>query len=302
MVLIGRQPAPLNAPLRGERGAVTGGARILPGATPLATFAGQSLAAGASFTAYAGPVSGHSYMLTLDTLNANGATSANPFTKVSFIWKDGPGGNTLDIQHWFILQTNVSPAKDNALVGGRGPIVSGFLVVLVKNMDPANAVTTDFKLLQSSRVVTRHDLRSISNNISGSYSGVAQLPSFSTPTSDPPGLIGGMTNPTIPPVIPVNGSVNRINALFAGQAQLCLTLTSAAALNVDAALIPVAPDFTSGLGNSWEQTITAAAGTKVITVPFVTLPRMPTVLSLFNNGTTTVVVDNYMLTLQEFAS
>jgi hypothetical protein len=250
--------------------------------TPLV---GQALAAGASITAFSGAVTGIAYIAFVDALNSNGATSANPFLKVSMIWKDAVGGNTLPPQHWFPLQTNVSPASSNGLVCGRGPTDGAVLTVLIKNMDLVNAVTVDFELIQSARPITRHDWRNVSNNVSGNYTfGGLTVP---TPVSDASSLLLGCS-----PGIPINGGAvaSRINGLYAGQAQLEVSATAIATVTG----FVYDPEFGTPLQQVFPPTPTPVNAN-------IALPRLPLIVQIANGGGAAITA-TYSLVAQEFAS
>jgi hypothetical protein len=259
--------------------------------TPLSGF---SLATGATKTVYSGPIQQTSYRLLAAAFNANGATSDNPFMKHALIWKDAQGGNTLDIEHWDQVQTNVSPAIDNALVTGRGPTKAGFLTWLVKNEDPANAVTVDAELLQSSRVVTRPDWRSVSNNYSGSYTGAwTTLGGVSTPVSDPPKLILGCS-PGI--TLAALAIANRLHAIFAGQAQININ-NGGAPLIVN--FLSVNPEFSTILQQTDQIVLGANANVERANI---SLDRGPLFIEFANNSNVNATTFTYSMIAQEFAS
>lgn len=260
--------------------------------TPLSA---TSLAANTSVTAYSGPVGGISYSVFIDCLNTNGATSTAPFTKVSMIWKDGPGGNTLDIQHWFILQTNVAPASSNTLVVGRGPTSSRFLTVLLKNLDTANGITLDFQLMTSTRVITRHDWRSVSNNVSGSYTFTDTA--VPTPVSDCAANILG-TSAALG--VLAGATTSRINGLYAGQTQLAVAnISGTGPIDFVITVGIFDPEFATPFRVIYQTTLTATV--PGLNTTNLSLPRLPSIIEFANNGSNTITFD-YCLITQEFAS
>jgi hypothetical protein len=279
------------------------GVPLLPQDTLLGSIDSLLTVVPGNTTLYSGPVPGISYAISIDALN-NGAPTT-PFMKLSLIWKNGPGGSTLAIQQWIILTTNVSPASSNTLVVGRGPTMSAQLTVIVDNYD-VNNITLDFGLWSSSRIITRHDFRSISNNISGSYTydpASIGLPAWPTPVSaNGINLLGTAPNLSIGAA----SSLARINGLYAGQAQLNVSGTSLAVYTILVTLFAADPDLTGGSPSQWTQVyagqFAGGAGiTGFLDALNLTLPRAPTLLWLQNQGTAGFT-GKYSLVSQEFAS
>lgn len=254
---------------------------------------GTTFPAGVGVTVFNQAFSGVSYQVSLDFLTVNfpAPPTTTPFAKVSMIWKDQQGGTTLGIQHWFLLITNVSPASNNTLVVGRGPAESGFLQVIIKNLDTAD-VTGDFMLIQSGLPqATRHDWRSVSNNILNSYA-FAGIQPWSTPISDEPNNILGYGNAIN---IGATLQVARINGLYAGEAQLCVEMNVSVALVIT--MLTVQPEFTFPMAPLYDATTTA---TKF--VADLTLTRSPSIILLTNTDAATPVLVTYSLVPKEFAS
>lgn len=239
-----------------------------PLGTPLA---GSTLAAGTTATLFNGPVTSIAYEVAMDALCQ--AVPAAPFIKGAFIWKDGSGGNTLQLQHWIMLQTNVSAARDNALICGHGPADASWLTVLAHNYDSADS-TIDFELFETSEPFTRHSLSSVSNNILGNYTYGGQT--FSTPVSDPAALIMGNT-----PLLAINPGLTaaRINALYAGKCQL--NVEQAAPFAGAVTVYAVHPDFAVPLQIIYSSVMPASGNLQVADL---TIPRTPTVIVLSNTS------------------
>lgn len=257
-----------------------------------------SIASGASSQVYAGIPNAISYKMSISVLN--GGAPTNPFCKVSFIWKDAPGGNVLMIQQWIVMTTNAAPANANTLVGGRGPTEAPFLQVLVKNYD-GTAVTVDFTLTGSSRLITRHDWRSVSNNITGTYT----LGSIvaSTPQSAPAVMyLGGSSGISVG----ASSSQYRLNALYTGSCQLVITALPAAAYDITVNLSGIDSDLLFPLSdmNVFEKEYAGpvpGSGFVALEQSLIALPRAPTIIRLSNNTSTAITI-GYTLLGQEFAS
>jgi hypothetical protein len=264
----------------------------------LASVAAQVIAASSSFQVYSGAISGASYAISLDGLISSAATI--PFARVSLIWKDVAGGQVIDIQHWVIPTTNVSPANSNTLITGRGPARSQHVTVLLENYDPAQPLTADAYFYQSSRVVTRDDWRSISDNTT--FATPAGLTTangnylWTTPDSDPANNIPGFMAKV---AIPNGGYQGRMNAVYCGQYYLVVSKDD----NVNTLLITVVainPDVVPGGGEHpfiFQEQLTGYQFTG-----YITAPRGPVVVFLQNQGPNTINNVLYSLIDQEFAS
>lgn len=239
-----------------------------PLGTPLV---GGTVAAGTTSTLFNGPVTSIAYEVAIDALCQAAPTA--PWIKGAFAWKDGAGGNTLHLQHWIMLQTNVSPANGNALICGHGPADASWLTVLAHNYDSADSLV-DFELFETSEPFTRHNLSSVSNNVLGAYTYGGQT--FSTPVSDPAALFMG-NSPLL--VVGAGSTASRINGLFAGKVQL--NVEQAAPFAATVSLYGVHPDFAVPLQGICSANMPASG---FLQVPDLTIPRVPVVIQLANNS------------------
>lgn len=230
-----------------------------------------------------------SYLIVVDAECV--AAPSVPFYSVSVQWKDPNTGTLLALDKWLLMATNVAPASGNCLVTGRGPSRAARLDVVILNEDAVNAITVDVSVYQSSRVLTRDDWRSLSNNISGTYTYGGQT--FSTPVSEPTSLVLG-NSPSI--TIAAGSSQSRINALFAGEAQLFVRVTGTTPTG-SITLYGVDPDWATPLQQIYSADVTVDG----VFTPFVALPRMLTVIQFVNTGTNSMTVQ-YSLIAQEIAA
>lgn len=254
-----------------------------------------SLAPATALTVYQGVVGAAGYAISLDAYQP-GVVDA-PLLKVSMIWKNTKGGIQLGGQHWFILCTNVLPAVNNTLVLGRGPTDGNFVEITITNYSAANTVALDFSLLQSGRVISRHDWRSFSNNINLSYTAFG-LTMF-TPVSDPPNLILGNS-----PSIPVNAgaTATRVHALYAGSAQFSFEAVNATAgLAGTVFVYALDPDFATPAQLIDQIALAATMGSTQSFLGQIDLPRGPVAISFLNNAATQMTV-TYALIALEVAS
>jgi hypothetical protein len=261
-------------------------------ALDLVDMAGQVFPAGVGVTVYNQPFIGASYQVALDFLTL--VAPAVPVVKISMLWKNRKGGVILGLQHWFVTITNVAPANGNGLVTGRGPADADFLQVIIKNLDTTD-VTGDFLLVQSGLPqIARHDWRSASNNILGTYTfnGVT----FSTPVSDcPNNMLGYVAG--IGPNLPHGQAINRLYGLYAGEVQLCVQL--GLALNTAVVQVfSIDPEFASPMPQIYPNQNFATTAF----VADLTLPRGPVIIALGNNDAAVDTSASITLLPKEFAS
>lgn len=234
-------------------------------------------------------ISTPSYLVSVDGFNA---APTVPFYSLAMQWKDPITNTILQEEKWILLATNVAPAMSNTLIGGRGPAKAARLDVVITNFDGANPITVDFSVYQSSRTIARDDWRSISNNISGTYTYGGLT--FDTPVSEPTGLLLGCS-PSIPLTL-AQPTQSRVNALWAGQALLGMTITGTSPTGL-VTVYAVDPDFGTPLQPLYQWPITST----VFAPQTMALPRTPSIIEFQNTGTNNMTI-SYALIGQEFAS
>ncbi|HEV2354698.1 MAG TPA: hypothetical protein VGR89_10660 [Puia sp.] len=250
-----------------------------------------------AFTVYNGLITGDSYSISLGSFLPSGlSATAAPFVKLSLIWSNTFNGTALDIQHWFTLMTDVAPG--NCQISGRGPCLYPYVKVLMNNKDTIDPVTSTAQFFQDFRKTSRHDIRSVTNNIATTmtYAGFT----FSTPVSDMAANILGTTNSFV--TLPNTGSDSiqtRILGLYSGQFSFFCEQQPATAQPVHVTMFYLEPEFANVVQPLWVGDMTATVTN--LFVPNITAPRVPIVISFQNIGSATTSF-LYQATLQEFSS
>jgi hypothetical protein len=223
-----------------------------------------------------------SYAVSTDALFNVAATVAN--YAVTLRWLDPVTSALVASEKWYPTGTTSSPPVNSQLTVGRGPTKAAILVIQVTNGDPAQSMTLDFTLWQSSRTVTRDDWRGLA--LGGGY------PFYTVPLAESrAGLLGWVTNQGIANTISFSWQA----ALYFGQAQLFYSMSSVTNVNLIVTVpfenrtSPFYPTLFSGPLTLLQNTLNLS------------LPRCPVVVTISNNSGGPVTV-SWSLTIQEFAS
>ena len=212
------------------------------------------------------------------------ANTAVGILKVTVTWSDPVTGLIVGQQRWFVASTSTAPALSNELHTGRGPTEGGQLQIDITNQDTAQTATVDLAVWQSSRVVTRHDWRTITHT--------AVTGGFTTPSSHPrSGSLGWAASATIP----ATQNTTWLCALYAGQGELFVITPQFASVTMQVS-VPYSDAAVASQPFLYSQVLPTQQSLFAVT-----LPRCPVALELINQGGVPAIV-SWHLILQEFAS
>jgi hypothetical protein len=271
----------MTTPLVGT-GDFTGSMSVVPSDIQLDLQAGVVIAANTtqSFGPYA--MTEPSYAITTDALFSALAAVAN--YAVVFRWLDPVTGALVASEKWYPTGTTSSPPVNSQLTVGRGPTKAAVLLIQVTNGDPAQSMTIDFTLWQSSRVVTRDDWRGLA--LGGGY------PFYTVPLSESrAGILGWVNLQAIANTISFSWQA----ALYFGQAQLFYSLSSVTNVNLIVS-VPFENRTTPNYPQLFSGPLTLLQNTLNLS-----LPRCPVIITISNNSGGPVTA-SWSLTIQEFAS
>lgn len=253
----------------------------LPGDQNLLEVAGQVVSSAAPYVTAALPVARGAYVVAIDALYS--VSALIPFLQVDMVWTDSSTGLVIGHEQWVVPGTSAAPAAANSLVIGRGPTKADTLTITVTNYDTNFTASVDLSVYQSSRAITRDDWRNVS---------FAAIPSWTISGSACAGLIVATKAAA---GLNAGISVQRIHALYCGQAQLAMTNSAGQAITWQMQAIEPSLGVASG------PIINSAAFSAVQYETTVTLPRYPVLMIVTNNGASTSVV-GWTVTAQEFSS
>lgn len=255
---------------------------IVPADLIIAQETGQVIAAAGQVTYGPFTVTSPSYGIALDAVIANTATQ--PVLKATVDWVDSATGLTVDEQAWYWVGTPTSPGAVGALTTGRGPTNADTVFVTISNFDPAQAVTIDLALWQSSRIITRHDWRGIVVN--------GLLPGYSVPSSNQQAAMLAWENSVS---IGVGATFKWLCPLFAGQVLWTWNLSSNS--SVAAQMFVIMPDAPGGINPTvWNPAVPATNGETELV-----FPRAPVDVQIHNGGAAAITV-SWSLAMLEIAS
>lgn len=214
-------------------------------------------------------------------LNANASPG---ILRIRMVWSDSVTGLTVSQQTWYCTGSTGSPGSSNSLTTGRGPTEADTLTVFVANLDTTHTAIIDLAVWQHSRIVTRHDWRTVNQG--------ALPPGFTSPKIvAAAGVLGYEGSFSIGPASGVEWQC----ALYAGQAQLFYQLSTVTSVSIQV-IVPL-PDASGSPLELYNATPPAAASGTL----YLALPRCPVVLEISNSGAGTLT-GQWSLMIQEFAS
>jgi hypothetical protein len=255
----------------------------------LASGAAVSIPAATTKTLYSGPIANISYDLMVDLLNDG--TPATPVCKLSVFWQNPSGAITLDAQNWQLLTGDTSPGISNMLYSGRGPTESSYVVVTLHNYD-TSAITVDYELFASARVVTRHDIRSVIFGFASEYT-YQGLNGYSALDHAAAGILG--YTPGIG--LATSAELYRYLPLYCGQIQLSGN-TSSGGSDMYLSVYAIDPDLPDKI--ALILTLKSDSNGNIV-AENVSLPRCPCVVRITNLNAATKTM-KYSAVIQEFAS
>jgi hypothetical protein len=227
------------------------------------------------------PMTSPAYLISADLETSAPATV--PCMGLKMAWEDPDSGALLDQETWYMQASSNALGSLSATVAGRGPCKSGQLAITLTDYDPAETISVNLAVYQSTRFITRDDWRHL---------GLSSIPTFTAPTVDP---TNGILGYHAAAALGAGGSLTRLCCLYSGQAQLMVTNPATQSLTVQVnTLDPVlgVPNFVP----LWLDTSAAAQ-----VVVDVTLARGPAQVIVANNGSSSTPMA-FSLVQQEFAS
>ena len=237
-----------------------------------------TIAAGATITAPAlmpsagagyAPCTALSYEISVN-LTA-GAGSTVPFAAVEALFydTDSPSALPIDAEQW-LLPMGASNTTGTVIMG-RGPQRGAYMAIQVTNLDTV-ACELGMQLNSSSRTSTdddwEWDAHSVAMPLSGTYTPCGG-PSFANSL----GTIGGGT----PVTVAAGATTTRILSMWAGQVYLRWGVTATTPADCGLTLTPLPQ---SQWGSATLYNVTGGDNT------YVTLPRCPCLVTLYNNQST----------------
>lgn len=244
----------------------------------------QSVSIGAGIGLEFGPyvITSPSYGIALTSVVSLSGTLC--VYRVTLTWTDSESGLVVDAQTWYATGSTASFGLNGTLTAGRGPSNADTLTVTIANLDPAEPITIDYASWQSSRIVTRHDWRTVVQN--------GQLLVFSQPLSN---LLAGQLAWVFNNAVAANSSPTWLCPLYAGQVQLTWFYPTATNMGLEV-YVPLPDQTAANQPQLYNPSAVAAAGTITLL-----LPRCPVVVKVINNNSSTESV-HWSLTIGEYAS
>lgn len=151
------------------------------------------------------------------------STATIPFIDVSLNWQDASSLVSLDYQNWVVPSTY----SGTYVIRGTGPVRGPNLTITFKNLDPANAVTITYSVVESTQYTARDDWRGpIGGPGTAGLLGTNQW-SPGTGTQANCDISAGILQSVFSGSVPANTELDFVLPLYCGQVNVNLSGVSA---------------------------------------------------------------------------
>lgn len=145
-------------------------------------------------------------------------TATKPYPRVTFIWKDLALGTFIWQDAWHMMAGNI--LAGNNVYQGRGPTLGNRLGVTIENFDPAQILTYNIQVWQTSQLPARADFR---QDDQGGFTQAGAINAVPTITDMVNNIIGAQRSAALG----AGNAVTTVLPLFAGRARFAANISSA---------------------------------------------------------------------------